>query len=162
MMILLGMWLLTASASYAQVGEPIVGDSMQSLVGLKLDSWQEQVRLPLKLLKLSNGKGVYTAPSGNWDGVSVSKIQVTFFNRKLMSITVVTEDKGSSEKLLTMLQQRWGSGEQYGYAPRYTWSSKYTTAEYDENLISHKATLELVSLTQLRAWERQFAGQLED
>jgi hypothetical protein len=113
----------------------------------------------LKFLKNSNFMQIYVNQNEikNFEGIAIQNVRYYFYNKKLHSITIKTEENAEhAEMLLQWLTIMFGEGKQYGLAPRYSWKGKQTEIYYDKNIITHQVEWKIVDVTIQKEYEKTY------
>jgi hypothetical protein len=75
-------------------------------------------------------------------GATVNRIAYGFYKERLSSILIETKGLTNSRGLLDVLRQAYGIGEQPNrFMNSYTWRGSRAIVSYDENSITHNATV---------------------
>lgn len=121
-------------------------DSLRSFIGIPLYKLGG-IPYALQPKGIKQGLQVYAIQEkqlkepGN---VAIRKAHLYYYENQLYLVEIIVEGRAASETMLKYLKLLLGTGEQDGYAPSYQWVGQRYEVEYDENIITGNATIELV------------------
>lgn len=155
---LLAVLLLFPVATVAQQGNEVL-DYIAGWGGIRLEAHQDSIYRLTPAGRAANRRLVRAIgkPDSLLAGQGIGQLEYLFYKRQLHSLVLVTETASASQALLQQLQDTFGAGTQKGRAPQYWWQGQYVRLDFDQNLLTGRATATFLSIPLQKQMEQSWA-----